>query len=66
VSDFVKIQLRRDNSQKWNSFDPILQRGELGLNISEKYIKIGDGHNQWSILKDIIKPEDLHPFSLLG
>jgi len=49
----ARIQIRRDSTTNWNSFNPILSEGEFGVEIltsGDKKIKIGDGINNWNNL----------------
>jgi hypothetical protein len=49
-----KIQIRRDTTANWNSVNPILSQGELGLDTTLHKIKIGNGTSQWSNLSFFI------------
>lgn len=42
--------LRNDTSVNWSSANPVLQLGELGIDTTEKKIKIGDGTTPWNDL----------------
>ena len=42
--------LRNDTSENWSSANPVLQLGELGIDTTEKKIKIGDGTTPWNEL----------------
>lgn len=44
----VQIQFRRDTSSNWNTVNPMLAQGEVGYDITEDKIKIGDGINYWT------------------
>jgi hypothetical protein len=46
----IQIQLRRDTGANWSSANPILAQGEIGENLDNQLIKIGDGINTWSSL----------------
>jgi hypothetical protein len=46
----VSIRIRRDSSQAWEQNDPVLFSGELGLDLTAKKIKCGDGFNEWTKL----------------
>lgn len=46
----TRVQIRRDKEYIWNQRDPILLEGEIGYNITNKKIKIGNGLNSWSNL----------------
>lgn len=45
-----RIQLRRGDTSAWNSANPVLEDGEVGLNTTLGQFKIGDGITQWSNL----------------
>lgn len=62
------IQLRRDNSQNWNSVDPVLYEGELGYETDTGKAKMGDGIRKWSNLSYWPKPglELLGPSGSIG
>ena len=42
--------LRNDTSANWSTANPVLQLGELGIDTTEKKIKIGDGTTPWNEL----------------
>lgn len=42
--------LRNDTSANWSTANPVLQLGELGIDTTEKKIKIGDGATPWNDL----------------
>jgi hypothetical protein len=44
------LQLRRGSGENWNSINPTLSNGELGLNTDNKLFKIGDGLTTWTSL----------------
>lgn len=44
------IILRNDVSTNWQSENPILTKGEIGIEINTKKIKIGDGVSDWNTL----------------
>lgn len=46
----VQIQLRNDTAENWTAADPILAQGEIGIELDTKFIKVGDGVNNWSNL----------------
>ena len=46
----TKILLRNDTRANWESVNPILGKGELGIEIDTGLIKIGDGVKTWSTL----------------
>lgn len=63
----VKIQLRRDTTSNWDSNNPVLLLGEIGLDITSGNFKIGNGTSQWSELEyfstaveDVISQQQLN------
>lgn len=46
-----KIRLRRDNTTNWNTYNPILTEGELGVELNASRIKIGNGSTAWNTLE---------------
>jgi len=50
-----RIQIRRSTAVEWNDRNPTLHQGELGLDITNKRIKIGDGFTSWDQLQYIDK-----------
>ena len=62
----VKIQLRRDTASNWESNNPVLLLGEIGLDITSGNFKIGNGTSQWTQLnyfstevEDVISQQQL-------
>ena len=45
-----RIQIRRDTAYNWNSINPVLADGEMGVEIDTGFIKIGDGSTYWNSL----------------
>lgn len=43
----TRIQFRRGDSTQWESENPLLLAGELGIELDTRRIKIGDGENRW-------------------
>ena len=48
----IKIQLRRDSSSNWVTHNPVLGDGEIGLDETNNYFKIGDGSSAWTALSN--------------
>lgn len=46
----IQIQLRHDTGTNWESADPILAAGEIGINTDNGGFKVGDGTSLWSEL----------------
>lgn len=45
-----RIQLRRDTATNWTSNNPVLAQGEIGLDLTNTRIKIGNGTSTWTLL----------------
>ena len=60
----TQIQIRRDSSSRWTSVNPILESGELGVELDTHKMKAGDGVLAWNLLPYIggddtaLKPGD--------
>ncbi len=46
-----KVCLRTDSAANWNTVNPILLKGELGVEYDTCRIKIGDGVKKWKDLQ---------------
>ena len=52
---FSRIIVRHDNQTNWESADPVLLDGEVGIQDSPSYaVKIGNGVNKWSELPNVV------------
>lgn len=47
----IRIQLRNDTAEKWNTENPILLKGEMGVETDTGKTKIGNGTDHWKTLK---------------
>jgi hypothetical protein len=45
-----RIQLRRDTAANWENTDPILAQGEVGVDLTNNKIKVGNGIDAWTEL----------------
>ena len=60
----TQIQIRRDSSSRWTAVNPILESGELGVELDTHKMKAGDGVLAWNLLPYIggddtsLKPGD--------
>ena len=45
-----RIQIRRDTKAKWANLNPILAAGEMGFEIDNNRLKIGNGITAWNSL----------------
>ncbi|MDY4577941.1 MAG: hypothetical protein SO471_08245 [Anaerobutyricum hallii] len=46
----TRIQLRNDLAATWNSKNPVLNKGEIGIEIDTRKMKVGDGTTAWRAL----------------
>ena len=44
------LQMRNDTAANWNSKNPVLAKGEMGVEIDTKKFKFGDGITKWQEL----------------
>lgn len=47
----IRIQLRNDTAENWTNQNPILLKGEMGVEIDTGKTKIGNGIDDWKTLK---------------
>lgn len=47
----IRIQLRNDTAENWTSANPVLLKGEMGVEIDTGKTKIGNGTDNWKTLK---------------
>ena len=47
----MRISLRNDLAATWTSVNPVLLKGEIGIEIDTGKFKFGDGSKQWNALK---------------
>lgn len=47
----IRIQLRNDTAANWTTKNPLLLKGEMGVEIDTKKIKIGNGTDRWTALE---------------
>lgn len=50
ATEIKKIIIRRDSADKWAENNPILSRGEIGIDTSNGNMKVGDGTTPWASL----------------
>ena len=46
----TRIQLRNDLAATWHSKNPVLNKGEIGIEIDTRKMKVGDGTTAWRAL----------------
>lgn len=47
----IRIQLRNDTAENWTTKNPLLLKGEMGVEIDTRKIKIGNGTDHWTALE---------------
>lgn len=47
----IRIQLRNDTAENWTAQNPVLLKGEMGVEIDTGKTKIGNGTDNWKTLK---------------
>ena len=52
-----RIQIRRDTKAKWADLNPILASGEMGFEIDNNRLKIGNGITAWNSLPYITETD---------
>ena len=52
----ARFTVRNDSAEKWESFNPILLKGEIGLENDTGQFKFGDGVTPWNELKHVTLP----------
>jgi hypothetical protein len=50
MAELRRILQRRDTAEQWESINPALRQGEIGLDLTNKRMKVGDGFNNWNDL----------------
>lgn len=59
MSEFIlksRSTQRSDTAENWVSKDPILLKGEIGIEIDTLKFKIGDGATRWALLEYVMTP----------
>lgn len=63
--EYAKIIPRQDTARNWNLYNPILLKGEMGIEIPDSgigtglvKIKFGDGVSPWKLLKYSVNPNE--------
>jgi hypothetical protein len=50
MAELRRILVRRDTAEQWETVNPALRQGEIGLDLTNKRMKVGDGFNNWNDL----------------
>jgi hypothetical protein len=56
ATELTRMQQRRGTQAQWIDADPILAAGEVAVNLTNGFVKIGDGFKSWSELPYQIGP----------
>ncbi len=48
---YSKLQQRNDTAARWTQYNPVLAKGEIGIEIDTAKFKFGDGVTAWNSLK---------------
>lgn len=57
-----RIQIRRDIALNWSTQNPVLLQGEVGYDMTNKNLKIGDGIKPWNELEYLTTEVDLSEY----
>lgn len=66
MTEYKRIQLRRDTSANWQTENPVLLEGEIGIDLTNNNIKIGDGLTAWNVLDYVHSDVDLSNYYTKG
>ena len=57
----TQIQLRRGTSAEWAATNPVLAQGEVGIDLTLREMRLGDGVTAWAGLTSIgaVDPADV-------
>ena len=50
MATYVKIKIRRDTTANWTAVNPVLDLGEIGADMTQHRLKVGDGLTAWNNL----------------
>lgn len=56
-SSYFQFQFRKGSEATWNSLDPVLEDGEIGIATDKNNLKVGDGVNTFSSIQYAITGE---------
>lgn len=59
----TKIALRNDTAANWETQNPVLLKGEMGVETDTRLLKVGDGSTTWVNLPYLNKFEGMEPAS---
>ena len=66
ATEIKKIISRRDTAANWKSNNPVLASGEIGVDTTNKEMKIGDGTTPWNTLKSELKKSSEQAANIVG
>lgn len=58
----IQIQFRNGTRSEWRTSNPILAKGEMGLETDTKLYKIGDGFTPWNSINYATPSYSFSPF----
>ena len=50
MADYIKIRIRRGSTSDWTSNNPVLELGEIAVDMDKHGIKVGNGTSNWNDL----------------
>ena len=50
MGEYVKLQTRRDSASNWETYNPVLYLGEIGIDTTNNRAKVGDNVHKWKEL----------------
>ena len=57
MATYVKIRIRRDYEENWKTANPLLLLGEIGCDMTNHKLKVGNGVDRWNNLEYIVGGE---------
>lgn len=66
ATEIKKIISRRDTAAKWEANNPILAQGEIGVDTTNKVMKIGDGVTPWKSLPGVVESHIINDLTTGG
>lgn len=66
MANITKIQLRRDTTSNWTANNPTLSSGEIGIDLDNNRLKIGNGVSGWTSLTYVGSSAELKIYTITG